>query len=276
MTTRDKPDVSLKVRVSALEEKLEASELEVADLKRYLTAKSAASDREIAKLTTMLLELSAKLDVTAVPLSSPKLVVSGSAHTDMCDEPSEEISLPFSEPFVEGLFKYLGKTDGTVEASMSSVFPDYGSHPDRFLGHTGDVTNWTKAEPHSWMEVDIGKSRAMQVSTYCLRHGTGSGGADSSSFSAAFSKGFKGGGGLIHWKLQASNSGKDVVNREWDTLSKHMEEKSLSNKLVASWPIESSKSYRYFRILQTGKNSGGGYSLRCSGIELYGTLKRKR
>jgi hypothetical protein len=34
--------------------------------------------------------------------------------------------------------------------------------------------------------------------------------------------------------------------------------------------------FRHFRIIQTGKNSGGYDFLNCAGIELYGTLTEKQ
>jgi hypothetical protein len=47
---------------------------------------------------------------------------------------------------------------------------------------------------------------------------------------------------------------------------------------VAAWKVEgATQAYRYFRIRQTGKNSGGlgsglDHVLFCAGIELYGML----
>ena len=78
---------------------------------------------------------------------------------------------------------------------------------------------------------------------------------------------------LRNWELQASNEG-----QAWTTLCVHADDRSLSDQpmSVAAWPIDGGtipgRSFRHFRILQTGKNSGGHDHLVCAGIELYGLL----
>ena len=63
---------------------------------------------------------------------------------------------------------------------------------------------------------------------------------------------------LRNWELQASNDG-----QAWTTLRVHADDRSLSDQpmSVAAWPIDGGtipgRSFRHFRILQTGKNSGG-------------------
>ena len=45
---------------------------------------------------------------------------------------------------------------------------------------------------------------------------------------------------------------------------------------VAAWALDGAavggRSFRHFRVRQTGKNAGGNDQLLCAGIELYGRL----
>jgi hypothetical protein len=48
---------------------------------------------------------------------------------------------------------------------------------------------------------------------------------------------------------------------------------SLEGFGIAHWPVDTTKAYSRFRVLQTGKNSGWQQShLCCAGIELFGQL----
>jgi hypothetical protein len=62
--------------------------------------------------------------------------------------------------------------DGGVVAAMSSMqHPPYGD-PCRFVQHVHDGNpNLTKNVPNSWMSVDLGAARRLDVDHYCLRHG---------------------------------------------------------------------------------------------------------
>jgi hypothetical protein len=102
---------------------------------------------------------------------------------------------------------------------------------------------------------------------YCLRHG-----------------GNKGYNRLQSWDFEGSNDGSDYT-----VLRAHKNDDSLPKKgfSVATWEVEGgNQAYRYFRIRQTGLNSGyndadieygdpGGpnHHLYCAGIELYGMLQ---
>jgi len=116
---------------------------------------------------------------------------------------------------------------------------------------------WSADVPSSWVTVDLGESRAVKPDWYTLRHG-GNSKQDC----------------LRHWVLKASD---DATN--WVTLERHQDDKSLnSNFATHSWdinPENCTKPYRYFRILQTGHNSGGHNFLSLSGIEFYGELYLK-
>jgi hypothetical protein len=181
---------------------------------------------------------------------------------------------------LDGVLYYLGTAGGTrpyenphggdsgVKATMSSEHPGEGaSDPKRFAqhDHRGDVCNCTNNKPNDWMAVDLGETHLLAPDHYALQ-------ADS------FSDGNR---KLRHWVLEASVDGK-----KWEVLRKHDNDKSCDKAMgVATWALDADvvggRSFRHFRIRQTGYNSGntgtgcrGNNLLHCAGIELYGTLRR--
>ena len=186
---------------------------------------------------------------------------------------SFETSTIFQAPFdTNGVLHHIGTaggtkayqnphTVGTVVASMSSV---QSGDPSHFVQHTHAVGlhgplayNLTSDAANSWMAVDLKTSRLVP-DHYALRHGYGTSGSNV----------------LRNWELQASND-----NQTWTTLRRHTDDTSLAEQSmsVAAWPLDAGpvggRSFRHFRILQTGKNSNGGDHLMCAGIELYGLLQ---
>ena len=138
---------------------------------------------------------------------------------------------------------------GDVKASRSS--DDDGKAED-FVGRE-KVNCCTDNVANSWMMVDLGFGRALQVDHYCLRHGN-----DEES------------GRLRNWNLEGSNN-----NIDWTVLREHNDDTSLAQEAYSEgdWDVNSAASnspYRFFRILQTGYNSSHNLMLFCSGIELYG------
>jgi hypothetical protein len=143
---------------------------------------------------------------------------------------------------------------GAVVASMSSR--DDGD-PPRFVEHThaSPVHNYTDNFADSWMAVDL-KAARLVPNHYALRsdaHGSHK---------------------LRHWRLEASNDG-----QAWTILRAHGSDASLRDEpmSVAAWPLDAAavagRSFRHFRIVQTGPNSFNGHNhLMCTGIELYGVL----
>jgi hypothetical protein len=95
---------------------------------------------------------------------------------------------------------------------------------------------WTKDVPSSWLAIDLRQGRLLPTQ-YTLRHG-GNSKSDA----------------LRTWLLQASNDG-----TSWDEISRHQNDTSLNGGFATkTWKIDLAKPtmYRYFRILQTGHNSG--------------------
>jgi hypothetical protein len=110
---------------------------------------------------------------------------------------------------------------------------------------------WTNDVPSSWFSIDFGPHRHICLTYYSLRHG-GNYKADS----------------LRTWDLQGSMDG-----IQWKTLKRHNNDKSLNGPYATqSWPVQTTESYRFFRILQTGHNSSNHNFLVLSGFEFYGML----
>lgn len=74
---------------------------------------------------------------------------------------------------------------------------------------------------------------------------------------------------LRSWVLEGSNDGS-----KWKVLSRHKKDKSLDFRgATHTWQIKDvKKSYRMFKITQTGKNSNKHWYLSLSGFEIYGTV----
>merc|ERR1712100_658040 len=103
--------------------------------------------------------------------------------------------------------------------------------------------------------VDLGKSRKALVTSYTLRHG-GNYKADS----------------LRTWDFQGSNDA-----QTWVVLRRHAADKSLNaNFASTTWSCtadkETNRPFRYFRIIQTARNSNNHNFLVVGGLELYGHL----
>ena len=138
---------------------------------------------------------------------------------------------------------------GDVKASRSS---NGGGQDEDFVGRE-KVSCYTREVANSWMMVDLGFGRALQVDHYCLRHGYNEGGYV-----------------LRNWNLEGSNN-----NIDWTVLREHNDDTSLAQEAYSEchWDVNSAASnspYRFFRILQTGPVNNGIYQLMCCGIELYG------
>jgi len=74
---------------------------------------------------------------------------------------------------------------------------------------------------------------------------------------------------LRDWKLQGSNDGK-----KWAKLLSHKKDESLERKgATKTWVIpKPKKSYKMFRLLQTGRNSNNHWYMALSSVEFYGKV----
>lgn len=158
-----------------------------------------------------------------------------------------------------------------VQAFASSV--GAGQIED-FVGRI--LTNCrTQNEPFSYFGVDLGKDRTLLPFVYTIRN------RNSTTHC------------MMNWQFEASH---DKIN--WVALDQRVhltgrvdedaylekEQKMLKQKgAVSSWSIDKDiyreigfEGFRYFRILQTSKNSSGSDNLALSGFELYGQVTNGR
>ena len=116
------------------------------------------------------------------------------------------------------------------------------------------LSNSTQNTPGQWVAVDLGASHRLVLDHYALR-------ADQLSYY------------LRSWILEASNDADT-----WQPLREHKNDASLAKRsmAVAAWALDGAavggRSFRHFRVRQTGKNARGDNFLNCAGIELYGRL----
>jgi hypothetical protein len=174
------------------------------------------------------------------------------------------ISLEYHSDFDEhGLFYYIGTNGFKEEWSNPGIRGRVRvTCSSQEKGNVVDVVGraptecWTMDVPASWIMINLGSSRSLVPNYYTLRHG-GNSKADC----------------LRNWTLQGSNDAKN-----WTVLIRHSNDTSLNgNFATCSWPIPNcTQAYRYFRVLQTGRNSSNHNFLSLSGIEFYGDLYETR
>lgn len=120
----------------------------------------------------------------------------------------------------------------------------------------GTVSGTKEKKDSKWC-VDLTEKYVLCLTHYTLRHGR----EKSTSV-------------LGDWRLEGSLDGKI-----WTTLKNHTDDHSLKKAgsyCTYTWAIDgNSNVFRYFRIVQTGKNSSGRFGIFLSGIELYGVLFEK-
>eukprot|EP00927_Polykrikos_kofoidii_P075897 TRINITY_DN7242_c0_g1_i1.p1 TRINITY_DN7242_c0_g1~~TRINITY_DN7242_c0_g1_i1.p1 ORF type:complete len:332 (+),score=53.40 TRINITY_DN7242_c0_g1_i1:152-1147(+) len=164
----------------------------------------------------------------------------------------------------DGLFYWLGSSGGTKEyenpAESGVVECKWSSHGGcsmnsrHALVANSPSSGWTRDEPMMWMQADLGKDLHFCPDYICIR-GCATGATSQP---------------LRNWEFQGSND-----EMEWETLRKHEDDESLPVRETApcaAWPVETTKGYRFFRLLQVGPNGDGKHFLACGGMELYGTL----
>eukprot|EP01133_Synstelium_polycarpum_P015822 gene15822-18802_t len=142
-------------------------------------------------------------------------------------------------------------TASKIKITSSSI--DKGNHFD--IVELVPMEFWTKDVPASWVTIDLGSNRSVIPMYYTIRHGLP----------------FKS-DSLRTWDFQGS-----VQGEQWTVLKRHTNDSSLNSKYAThTWQIQGvTTAYRYFRILQTGKNSNNRNFLVLGGIELYGELLQR-
>lgn len=116
---------------------------------------------------------------------------------------------------------------------------------------------YTAPVPDAWWQVDLGEHLRFQLRDYTLRDGE-------NYFREMIS----------NWVLQASND-----QLHWMALATYVNNTAIATpnssatfRNVDGFRRESDIGYRYFRIVQIGRNLDGSYYLNLSGMELYGLL----
>lgn len=153
-----------------------------------------------------------------------------------------------------GVIRTLKSENHSVVATRSSNGP--GKAND-ILDHRKCSTSGTGEREGSWWSVDLGENMLLFVTHCALRHGKEEG--DSI---------------LQHWELQGSIDG-----IKYKTLAKENKPdgpppfRDPHPYYTGMWSVKGEvKAFRFFRILQTGRNSSSKYGIYLSGVELYGVL----
>lgn len=143
----------------------------------------------------------------------------------------------------------------TVTATRSS---DKVGSANNLLDNIHDpvVESGTKSDNEAWWCVALSEEYSLHLTHYTLRHGLNAG----HSF-------------LRNWQLEGSLDGS-----YWEVLKIHENDLKLGQPppYIATWKIDRKvEAFRYFKIVQKGKNSTNTYNLYLSGIELYGELIKR-
>ena len=176
--------------------------------------------------------------------------------------PTVGVFLPNGKDFSNspGIVSALKRnTSAALVAERSSHGP--GEASDIF-DHKKGKTSGTKEEKDSWWSIDLGENYLLVITHYALRHGK----SDGKSF-------------LQQWQLQGSVDGVTWNNLETDHKREYPREplqfKDPFPYYTGTWPVKGEvRAFRFFRILQTSKNSSGRYGIYLSGVELYGVLSK--
>lgn len=142
----------------------------------------------------------------------------------------------------------------STRVSVSRSSDEVGSATDLLERcHKQGKISGTKNVKESWWCVALSEKYSLYLTHYTLRHGQD----DKDLF-------------LRNWELEGSFDGST-----WKVLKKHCNDKKLHgpSTFTATWPIVGEVgAYRFFRVVQKGKNSSNEYGIYLSGIELYGVL----
>lgn len=154
----------------------------------------------------------------------------------------------WTNPHTAGRITVVRSSDGAGDAT------DIVDHAANFNSASDNNVN-------SWIAIDLGSGRSLVVDTYSMQNRTATG---------EF---------IRNWKLQGSNdpvsnSIGNLAAATWTDLDTHIADSTINagdawgTFVLGSTPA----AYRWFRILQTGANSGSDNYLTIAELELYGTL----
>jgi len=129
----------------------------------------------------------------------------------------------------------------------------------------------TQNEPFSFFGVDLGEGSTLVPSCYTIRN-------RNSSSHVLMNWHFEGSNDKVNWVILDRRiylSDNQAFNIEMEQIQKALQQKGATS----TWGIDQaiynevgSRGFRYFRVVQVGKNSSGSDNLGLSGFELYGQV----
>jgi E3 ubiquitin-protein ligase HECTD1 len=148
-----------------------------------------------------------------------------------------------------------GEEGGLVKCTKSSQGV---GEPSQFVDHkSGRGSSNTKAQPNSFMSVDLQLCRVSNMTKYVLRHGYSSGGGNCR---------------LLHWRLQGSEDGAAWTDIDVQDHAQSPLPNAAYSTAAFDIPAGPGTEWKHLRLRQTGKNSNGTDYLVCAGLEVYGTV----
>jgi len=160
-----------------------------------------------------------------------------------------------------GIIYYIGTRGGSQEfvnpADQGLIVVSRSSseqgRPKDALSREPVAETYTRREPDSWYMFDL-KNRRCIPSHYTIRHD--------------LERGYY----VRSWKVEASND-----QQEWTVLKEHKNETAINGPgASATFAVNASGEFRYFRLTQTGQNASGDLYFVISGFELYGQMRQLR
>ncbi|XP_015773245.1 PREDICTED: uncharacterized protein LOC107351460 [Acropora digitifera] len=250
-------------------------EKEIQGLKKKILASEQKLRKALDCLEKSLAEFKAKnVEIENMSEENKPLHEESNTERSKCDDLTAEIRrLIRLSPKMAGRIHYYSKdfdTNGVVYALetnfrgpnstqtriIATRSSDEGGKATDILENRVDreIVSGTKDEEQSWWCVDLTENYALYLTHYTLWHGP----KTNISY-------------LLNWRLEGSLDG-----QSWETLRRHDNDRGLTGNHPyrrCTWAIDGNvNAFRYFRILQTGKNSSGRFGIFLSGIELYGVL----
>ncbi|XP_078378426.1 uncharacterized protein LOC144661514 isoform X2 [Oculina patagonica] len=143
--------------------------------------------------------------------------------------------------------KLVATRSSDLEGEASDIFD-----------HKKGKDSGTDAVEGSWWCVDLGKNYLLVITHCALRHGK------------MYNESI-----LTKWQFQGSADGVTWKNLERENPSDPPQFRDPPTYSTGIWTVKGEVgAFRYFRILQTGRNSSGKYGIYLSGVELYGVLSK--
>ena len=151
----------------------------------------------------------------------------------------------------EGILKYLyDKCGGNIQEKSEVNISAWHNCDSNYLGNM-NFTSYTSTcynSPNEYIQYDFYEKR-VKLTNYTI-------------YNTHSHK-------LLNWKVIGSKDGK-----KWEDIDEqHLNSQSQE---ISTYSVETDKSYKYIRFIQTGQNSGGGDYFCYSGFEFFGELEIRK